>query len=193
MLSVIIATENSERMLVPTLAPLVAGATAALVSEVIVADANSADATAQIADYAGCRIVTSAAPRGERLKQAAALARAQWLLFLRPGEVLQPGWIDDVGRFIENSRLAAEPNQFAATFRRVSPALPGRSPLREAAGLLAEAVGLRRPPLRGLLLHSQFYARLGGHRAEVSDPENEILQRLGKRRVVILRTGAVIL
>ena len=41
MLSVIIPTQNSERALVPTLAALVSGATAGLISEVLIADGGS--------------------------------------------------------------------------------------------------------------------------------------------------------
>src|SRR5262245_45634577 len=64
MLSVVIATHDSERALLPTLAALVAGAAAGVVREVIVADAGSRDATAAIADGAGCRLLTSAQTRG---------------------------------------------------------------------------------------------------------------------------------
>jgi len=85
MLSVIIATHESERTLVPTLAALVSGATAGLLGEVVVADGGSRDATAEVADIAGCRFMTSAEPLGARLKAAAASARSPWLLFLRAG------------------------------------------------------------------------------------------------------------
>ena len=57
MLSAIIATHESERALVPTLAALVPGATEGLLGEVIVADAGSRDATAEVADIAGCRFM----------------------------------------------------------------------------------------------------------------------------------------
>ncbi len=50
MLSVIVATHESERALVPTLAALVPGATAGLLGEVVVADAGSRDATAEVAE-----------------------------------------------------------------------------------------------------------------------------------------------
>jgi len=53
MLSVVIATHESERALLPTLSALVAGAAAGLVREVIVADAGSRDATVAIADGRG--------------------------------------------------------------------------------------------------------------------------------------------
>ena len=70
MLSVLIATHDSERALVPTLAALVSGAVAGVVREVIIADAGSADATAEIADGAGCRVLILREPRGARLKAA---------------------------------------------------------------------------------------------------------------------------
>ena len=44
----------------PTLAALVPGATAGLLGEVVVADAGSRDATAEVADVAGCRFIASA-------------------------------------------------------------------------------------------------------------------------------------
>ena len=59
MLSVIIATLDSERALVPTLAALVPGAMAGLVSEVLVADGGSRDETAVVADVAGCNFCWS--------------------------------------------------------------------------------------------------------------------------------------
>src|SRR3989304_398637 len=93
MFSVIIATHESERTLVPTLAARVPGATAGLLGEVIVADAGSRDATAEIADIAGCRIISSNAPLGTRLKAAAGSTRTPWLLFLRAGCVPAPGWM----------------------------------------------------------------------------------------------------
>ena len=105
MLSVVIATENAERVLVPTLAALVPGATAGIVREVIVADAGSSDATAMIADSAGCRIEVTAAPLGQRLRQAAASARGPWLLFLRPGAVPDWTWTQETRRFIEHAEL----------------------------------------------------------------------------------------
>ena len=93
MLSAIIATHDSERSLVPTLAALVPGAAAGLIAEVVIADAGSRDATAEVADIAGCRFMASSAPIGARLRAAAASTRTPWLLFLRTGMVPQPGWI----------------------------------------------------------------------------------------------------
>ena len=52
MLSVVIATQESERTLVPTLSALVPGVVAGMVREVIVADAGSRDATGPRAWFA---------------------------------------------------------------------------------------------------------------------------------------------
>ena len=103
MLSVIIATENSERLLVPTLAALIPGALAGIVREVIVADAGSRDETAAVADSAGCRVVVSPASLGVRLKSSAAGARGPWLMFLKPGAVPDATWIDDASRISPNT------------------------------------------------------------------------------------------
>ncbi len=64
MLSVIIATLNCERALVPTLATLVPGAAAGTVRDVIIADGGSKDATLEVADIAGCEIMASQCSTG---------------------------------------------------------------------------------------------------------------------------------
>ena len=82
MLSVVIATHDSERVLLPTLAALVAGVPTGLVREVIVADADSRDATAAIADGAGCRVLSSNAdPRRTAQGRCRGGARAMAAVF----------------------------------------------------------------------------------------------------------------
>src|SRR5690606_2098721 len=106
MLTAIIATRESERILVPTLAALVPAATAGLLKEVVVADAGSRDATAEVADIAGCRFISSDAPAGTLLKAAAETARTPWLLFLRAGCVPEPGWMTAVENFMSHTTMA---------------------------------------------------------------------------------------
>src|SRR3982074_3775562 len=103
MLTVIIPTKNHERALVPTLAMLVPGAMSGTVSQVIVVDGGSTDATAQGADVAGCEIMTSTAPLAARLRSAAAAARGSWLMFLRPGVVLDAAWVEEATPGLENA------------------------------------------------------------------------------------------
>ena len=66
MLSAIIATHESEHALVPTLAALVPGVTAGLLGDVVITDAGSNDATADVAEVAGCRFMASSDPLGAR-------------------------------------------------------------------------------------------------------------------------------
>lgn len=181
MLSVIIPTRESERVLVPTLAALVPGATAGLINEVIVTDAGSSDATAAVADHAGCRFDVSDQPLGARLKDAATTARAPWLLFLRPGCVPDADWVSEVGRFIEDAPMAG-PNRLAA-FRR---AAPPRPPLAQALAALADALFRRVDPNQGLLISKQLYRSLGGHRAGAGNPEADLLRRIGRRKIALL-------
>jgi len=186
MLSVVIATQENERALVPTLAPLVAGAATGLVREVIVADAGSRDATAAIADGAGCRLLTSRQARGTRLKAAAEAARASWLLFLQPGAVLEATWADESRQFIEKAELGEYAGSYAAAFRTAA----FRPTLLEALALLAYALGVRRHASQALVIAKPLYDALGGHR-DVQDPEHDLMRRLGRRRLVLLRTCAM--
>jgi glycosyltransferase involved in cell wall biosynthesis len=188
MLSVVIATENAERALLPTLVALVGGATAGLVSEVIVADAGSTDATAVVAEAAGCRIVATRAPLADRLREAAAQARAPWLLFLRPGVVPDSTWIEETRRFIQMAQLSGRANARAALFRAPTTANTLGASILQKLARMAAALRLRSPQQRGLLIAKELYAELGGHRGDAEDPEANLLRRLGRRRLVWLRS-----
>jgi glycosyltransferase involved in cell wall biosynthesis len=189
MLSVVIATQESERALLPTLAALVPGAVAGIVREVIVADAGSGDSTTQIAEGAGCRVLTSAEPHGARLKAAAAGARAPWFLFLTPGTVPDATWIDETRRFIETAELSGRADTYAAAFRRNSATF--RPTFIEALALLHAALGGAPNPKQGLLIAKTHYDRLGGHRPDGRESERDLVRRLGRRHIVLLRTGAI--
>lgn len=183
MISVVVATFNSERPLVATLAALVPGATDGLISEVIIPDAGSRDDTAAVADVAGCNFIVVEGPPGRRFKQAAAAARAPWLLFLRPGVVVDAGWIGATRRFIEQPF----PRSQAAVFRR---AALGQAGLREVWSLLAAALGALPRPDQGLLIARRFYDALGGHSENAADAESDLIRRIGRRNVVTLAATA---
>jgi glycosyltransferase involved in cell wall biosynthesis len=179
MLSVIIATKDSERAVVPTLAALVSGATAGIIREVLVADGGSRDDTAAVAEVAGCNFFVLDDTTARRLKTAARKARARWLLFLRPGTILDAPWTGDARRFVE---LTARPDS-AAVFRRGAPMQSG---LRDALSLLASALGARPRPEQGLLIAKEFYVALGGHSETAADAETDLIRRIGRRRIVRL-------
>jgi glycosyltransferase involved in cell wall biosynthesis len=188
MLSIVIATHESERALVLTLSALVPGAMAGLIAEVVVADAGSRDATAEVADIAGCRFMSSADPLGARLKVAAVSTRTPWLMFLRAGCVLEPGWIAATERFMETTdRHDGAPR--AAVFRPPSAADLLHPGLSEVVALLRVALGGGAKPEQGLLIARRFYDALGGH-PDSADAEAAVLRKLGRRRIAMLPSGA---
>jgi len=190
MLSVVIATHESERALVPTLSALVTGAVAGVVREVIIADAGSRDGTAQIAEGAGCRLLITPGPRGARLKAAADMARAPWLLFLAPGIVPDATWVDECRRFIEQAELTGVGSEQAAVFRKVPAHF--RPMLVEAVALLRAALGASGANAsEALLIAKPLYRRLGGHLPEDEAPDRALIRRLGRRRMALLRTGVM--
>jgi glycosyltransferase involved in cell wall biosynthesis len=185
MLSVIIATRDSERALMRTLSALVPGALDGLVREVIVADGGSGDETAAVADVAGCTFMPGEASLARRLNAAAATARASWLMFLRPGTVPQSGWIGEVRQFTEQS----------SGLERVAVFRPGHfmpSPVAAAMALLKAALGAPPRPEQGLLIGREFYVALGGCADTAADAETDLLRRIGRRRIVMLGCGATI-
>lgn len=184
MISIIIPATQREGSLITTLSALVPAAVDGLVSEVIVADRGSRHQTAAIADAAGCKFVVADGPPSSALRTAAAAARAPWLLFLRPGAVLDAGWIGEARRFIERPAKIER----AATFRRAAPA---HASLRELRLLVAERFGVLPHPDRGLLIAREFYRVLGGHRDGAADAETDFIRRIGRRRITILAAAAI--
>lgn len=184
MLSVIISTRDSERSLVPTLAALVPAAAAGLLAEAVIADGGSGDATAEVADIAGCRFLSSTEPLGPRLKAAAGSARGPWLMFLRAGAIPQPGWIDAADHFMQATGLI-EGHARAAVFRPPGVTDYLRPGLGELAALVRAAIGGGARPEQGLLIARRFYETVGGHSGG-ADAEAALLRRLGRRRLTML-------
>ena len=187
MLTVIIPTNESERSLVRTLSCLVSGATGGLVREVILADAGSRDETAGVGDVAGCKFMALQGPLGARLKAAADAARSDWLFFLRPGTVLDNGWVGEAIRFIESAQTSQ-----AAVFRRAPRPEAQASALGEIGALIRSGFNYPKPE-QGLIVFKRHYASIGGHSADAAQPESELLRRLGRSHIVRLRSGAVMM
>lgn len=182
MLSVIIPTRNSERALVPTLAALVPGATAGIIAEVLIADGGSQDETAAVADVAGCNFLIFDGSYAGSLRAAVSAARMPWLMFLRPGIVLDAPWTSEVARFVQQEAQQAK----AAVFRR-----GGRqNALHEVLRAAATALGAPPHPEQGLLIAKHLYDIVGGHSERSGDPEHDLLRRVGRRRIVKLTTQA---
>src|SRR5262249_28099133 len=188
MLSVVIPALNAQSTLNQALAALVPAAVGGLVREVIVVDANSADAPAAIADSAGATVIANCGGRGQQLAVGAKNARFPWVLFLHADTVLEPGWEREAARFIERVDKSAQP--VAAAFRF---ALDDRG----AKPRILEWLGALRCTLvhvpygdQGLLMPKSLYEEIGGYRPLPLMEDVDIVRRLGWRRLYLLRAKA---
>lgn len=188
MISVIIPTRNSERALVPCLAALVSGVASGVLRDVLLADAGSDDATAQVADAAGCTMIDGPHDMGAGLRNAAERARCPWLLFLRPSVVLEEGWHREVRLFVDAAERHGATGQRAAAFRFAIDAFGTRPRTLELAAAATRLLTGRVKPEQGLLLHRSLYDAAGRH-PDGATAEHRLLARLG-RRVTLLRSRA---
>jgi rSAM/selenodomain-associated transferase 2 len=190
MISAIIPTLNAERTLTSTLAALVPAAADGLIREAIVVDGGSSDDTTAIVDAAGADLVRGTSGRGSQLAAGARRARFPWLLFLHADTVLAPGWEHDATRFMErvddgSTPLAAAAFRFALDDMGLKPRL------------LERLVALRCTALRlpygdqGLLIPKRLYEEIGGYRPLPLMEDVDLVRRLGRRRLVMLRAPAV--
>ena len=183
-LSVVIPTLNAAAGLPACLESLMPGLEAGLIREVIVADAGSEDATVQIADATGAKVVTGAKGRGAQLAAGAAAARGDWLLFLHADTQLSRDWAERAG-----DHMAARPDKaayFELKYR--SDARPART-LEKRANRRARMLGLPYGD-QGLLISRRLYDAVGGY-ADVPLMEDVMIVRaIGKRRLVQLNAEA---
>ncbi len=188
MISVVIPTLNAERLLPRCFDSLITAAVRGVVREVIVADGGSADGTLTIADAAGAHIVAAGRTRGAQMAAGAGAARGDWILFLHPETALEPGWEVEVESFLHQAmperphaavfRFALE--EFGAAARRAEAMAAFRS------WLLALPYGDQ-----GLLMPRRLYKKIGGYRDLARLDDADIVRRIGRRRLVRLRSRAV--
>lgn len=190
MISVIVPTFNAERTLAPTLASLVPAVVDSVVQEAVIADGGSTDATIAIAEAAGTRLIEAERGRGSQLEAGAGAARGDWLLFLHADTVLEQGWVEEAQAFmgrVENGRRAPA----AAAFRFTL----------DDEGLMARIVErlvrLRCFVLKlpygdqGLLIPRALYNRLGGFRPLPLMEDVDLVRRLKRSELVMLKSRAI--
>lgn len=188
MISVVVPTENSGRLLPRCFDSLIAGAVRGVVREVIVSDAGSTDGTLVIADAAGAHVVHSRKNRGAQMADGAAIAKSDWLLFLHPETALEAGWEMEAESFIDQA-VMERPR--AAVFHFALEDFGGEA--RRAEAKAALRTGLFALPYgdQGLLIPKRLYQKLGGYRALVDVEDADLVRRIGRRRLVSLRARAV--
>lgn len=184
MLSVVIPTLDAEATLARALAPLVPAAVDGLVREVVVADGGSGDATLEIAEEAGARIVATGPGRGVQLAAGCAAAKGDWLLVLHADTHLEEGWDKAVA-----GHIARRPDR-AGWFRF---ALDDGS---LTARIWEQGVAMRCELLalpygdQGLLIPRALYEAVGGYRPMPLMEDVDIVRRLGARRLAPLAATA---
>ena len=188
MISVVVPTNNSERLLPRCFDSLIAGAVRGVVREVIVSDAGSTDSTLAIADAAGAHVVRACNNRSEQMIKAAAMAKSDWLLFLHPQTALEAGWEAEAESFLGQA-VMERPR--AGVFRFALEDFGGEARRAEAtanlrAGLFALPYGDQ-----GLLIHRDLLREIGGVRPLPLMEDVDLVRRLGRHRLVALQADAV--
>ena len=179
-LSVIIPTLEAGDCLSATLRALEAA------DEVLVIDGGSRDHTQAVALAAGARFVSTTPGRGHQLMTGGELAHGPWLLFLHADTILDPGWRDEVARFIAMS----EHGQMAAVFRfALNDPLPAARRLERWVDRRVRHLGLAYGD-QGLLIHRDFYRSLGGYRPLPLMEDVDLVRRIGRRRLALLNAKA---
>lgn len=190
MISVVIPTLDAERRLVATLAALVPAVVEGVVRQVIVVDGGSSDATVAIAEASGAEVLHCRPGRGSQLRTGAKAARGEWLLFLHADTVLASDWDREASAFMAAVDSGRRPLA-AAAFRFVLDDFGPRPRLLEA--LVALRCALLRLPYgdQALLVPRRLYEAVGGYRPLPVMEDVDLVRRLGRRRITILRSAAV--
>lgn len=190
MISVIIPTLNAEESLAACLGALVAGAVDGVVREVIVVDGGSNDRTHKISDAAGALLIVSQSGRGQQLAEGARAAKCPWLLFIHADTVLAPGWQQEVAAFIERAENAGRAG-VAAAFRFALDDFGFRPRILER--LVSIRSSLLRLPYgdQGLLINAELYGKIGGYREMPLMEDIDLVRRVPRGCMTILRTAAV--
>lgn len=188
MISVVMPTLNAEDTLVRTLSCLVPGVVEGLIKEVIVVDGGSDDATLEIAESTGCRIISTDASRGLQLWQGCRAARGDWLLILHPDSQLGEGWMDQVALHMRDHALMA--GYFHLCFDD-----PSWLARRWAQMQAWRARWLAMPSGdHGLLLSKALYDCCGGYKDQAAFEDVALSMALGRARLrplaAPLTTGA---
>ncbi len=170
-------TLNAEDHLARTLSALVPGVVEGLIKEVVIVDGGSEDATLEIAESTGCRIVRTDHERGLQLWQGCREARGDWLLILHSDSQLGDNWMDEVQAHMRAAPLQAgyfhlrfdDPSLFVSLWGEL---------LALRARWLAMPTGDT-----GLLLSRALYDTVGGYKDQAAFEDVAMYMALGRARL----------
>ena len=178
-LSVIIPTLNAALTLPATHAALGA------VAQCIVVDGGSTDGTPAVATAAGAQVMTTSRGRGSQIAAGIAAAASDWLLILHADTRLQPGWRDEAAAHIRDNPDRAAYFRFA-----LASAHPRARGLETAVAWRCRVLALPYGD-QGLLIHRDLLRQVGGMRALPLMEDVDLIRRLGRKRLIGLRTQAL--
>ncbi len=187
MISVVIPTLNSAASLPRCFDGLIGATVRGLVKDVVVADGGSTDGTLTIADAAGCHVANAGASRASQCIAGAALARGDWLLFLLPETLLDAGWENEAESFMASVPLE---RPRAASFRFALDDFEAKARRRETMAAWRSRLFALPYAEQGLLAPKRLYQKIGGHR-EVGHEDADLVRRIGRSRLVRLRSRAI--
>ena len=184
-ISVIIPALNEAQLIPQTLRTL--DMAPELICEIIVVDGGSTDATKLMAKDANATVIESAKGRGLQLRTGAVAAKGDWLLFLHADTRLGETWPQQVRAFIENAENARQAAYF--TFELADP----RRSARWYEAMVAWRCATFNLPYgnQGLLLSTGFYNSLGGFKPKNRREDVDMVGRIGRKRMVMLKAKAV--
>lgn len=168
-----------------TLAETIAALAAPLVTELVVVDGGSADATPRTARDAGARVIAAARGRGGQLAAGVAATRAPWLLLLHADTRLDPGWHGAAFALMQTGMARAGYFRF-----RLDSAAPAARHLERLVDWRCRWLGLPYGD-QGLLVPRALLAQVGGIRPLPLMEDVDLVRRLGRRRLVALDGDAV--
>ena len=182
LLSVIIPTYNEEAVLAHTLKRIGCADN----TEIIVADGGSTDATHEIAEKAGAKLLKVQTGRAHQMNAGAAVAKGRMLLFIH-ADTLPPDSYADLIR-----RVLADPSIVAGAFRFRTDSSRTAMKIIELGANIRSAIFRTPYGDQGLFMEKRVFEEIGGFAPLPIMEDFDIVRRLCRRGPVITHREAAI-